>query len=279
MTSRERVRLSLNHREPDMVPIDFGAMRSAGINAVAYYNLKKHLNINYGETEVYDIFQQLAEPEKEIAGLFGADVVQLHRYEPAFGINISCWKDGELFDRITKQYIEDLEKYLDAVAPFIDIIQMVDDLGTQENLQISVKMYRDMIKPYHTRLCRYVRDNYPDVKVFLHSCGAVSELIDDLIEAGIEILNPVQISDRGMDPDRLKKRYGNHITFRGGGVDTQTTLTNGSLEDIRREVKEMMRIFSPGGGYVFTQVHNIQPNISPEKIVTVYKTAQKYRNY
>lgn len=402
VTSRERIRLSLNHQEPDMVPIDFGAMRSTGINAVAYNELKRYLGIGYGETRVYDIFQQLAEPEACIADLFGADVVQLHRYEPAFGINISRWKDGKLndgssclvpegytpvenekgekeirtgstviarmpaaglyydlvyhpyadaktmqdvdsvplasitdteldflkvnaeklhkttdkavlasfggnileaaqadwgyetsfinmaadpelmhyyFDRITRQYIEDLGKYLGAVAPYIDIIQMGDDLGTQESLQISVKMYRDLIKPYHTRIYRYVRDNYPGIKVFLHSCGAVSELIGDLIEAGIDILNPVQLSAKGMDPVNLKKNYGKHITFWGGGVDTQTTLTNGSIGDIKREVKEMMEIFSPGGGYVFTQVHNIQPNISPEKITAVYKTAQKYRNY
>ena len=98
LTSRERVRTALNHEEPDIVPIDFGAMRSTGINAIAYNRLKEYLGIKGGHTKVYDIFQQLAEPEEEIMKIMGADVIQLHRYEPAFGINIAEWKPGKLMD-------------------------------------------------------------------------------------------------------------------------------------------------------------------------------------
>ncbi len=168
-----------------------------------------------------------------------------------------------------------MEKYLNAVGEYIDVIQFGDDLGTQENTQISIQMYRDMIKPYHTRLYQYVRNNFPNVKVFLHSCGAIYDLIPDLIDAGVEILNPVQLSARNMDPIKLKREFGNHLTFWGGGCDTQTTLTFGSLEDIRNEVEELIGIFAPGGGFVFTQVHNIQADISPEKIMELYNTANR----
>jgi len=401
LTSRERVRIALNHEEPDIVPIDFGAMRSTGINAIAYNRLKEYLGIKGGHTKVYDIFQQLAEPEEEIMKIMGADVIQLHRYEPAFGINIAEWKQGKLMDgsdclypkdfnpvvnekgdldivkdgvaiarmpkdgyyfdvihhpyaevrtmddidkipipeitdeeltylekrakelyentnyailasfggnileagqtdwgyerffmemalnpdlihyyleRLTKAYLRDLEKFLNAVGKYIDVIQFGDDLGTQENTQISLSMYKEIIKPYQSRQYQYVRNNYPNVKVFLHSCGSIYDFIPDLIDAGVEILNPVQLSARKMDPVKLKKEFGKHLTFWGGGINTQTTLTFGTIEDIRKEVEELMRIFAPGGGFVFTQVHNIQANIEPEKVVEVYKTANMLRD-
>ena len=139
-------------------------------------------------------------------------------------------------------------------------------------------MYREIIKPYQSRQYQYVRNNYPNVKVFLHSCGSIYDLIPDLIDAGVEILNPVQLSARKMDPVKLKKEFGKHLTFWGGGINTQTTLTFGTIEEIRREVEELMHIFAPGGGFVFTQVHNIQANIEPEKVVEVYKTANSLRD-
>jgi uroporphyrinogen decarboxylase len=138
-------------------------------------------------------------------------------------------------------------------------------------------MYREMIKPYHARQYQYVKNNYPDVKVFLHSCGAIFNLIPELIDAGVDILNPVQISAKGMDPVKLKKEFGKHLTFWGGGANMQYTVNQGSIEDIRKEVKELIEIFSPGGGYVFTQVHNIQSNVPPEKIMAIYETALEYR--
>ena len=169
-----------------------------------------------------------------------------------------------------------MEKYLNAVGEYIDVIQFGDDLGTQENTQISIQMYRDMIKPYHTRLYQYVRNNFPNVKVFLHSCGAIYDLIPDLIDAGVEILNPVQLSARNMDPIKLKREFGNHLTFLGRWMRYPNHLDLfGSLEDIRNEVEELIGIFAPGGGFVFTQVHNIQADISPEKIMELYNTANR----
>ena len=179
--------------------------------------------------------------------------------------------------RLTDAYMRDLEKILNVTAKYVHVIQFGDDLGTQETSQLSPEMYRNIIKPYHSRQFQYVRNHYPDVKVFLHSCGAIWDLIPDLIDAGVEILNPVQISAKGMDPAKLKREYGKYLTFWGGGANMQYTVNRGSIEEIKKEVKELIEIFSPGGGYVFCPVHNIQANVSPEKIMAIYDTALDYR--
>ena len=182
-------------------------------------------------------------------------------------------------ERICRNHLENLKKYLHAVGDYIDVIQFGDDLGTQETTQISVAMYREMIKPYHKELFGYVRKNYPHVKVFLHSCGAISPLIPDLIDAGVEVLNPVQLSARNMDAATLKAEYGRDLTFWGAGISTQTTLPFGSLREIEEEVTKNIEIFSRGGGYVFTQIHNIQAGTDPEKIVAVYDLANRLRHF
>lgn len=402
ITSRKRVRMSLRHEEADMVPVDFGAMRSTGINILAYKNLLRYLSIKDDEVKLYDIFQQLAEPGREILQRFQGDVVQIHRLKTSFGIKNDSWKkwilpdgseclvpygfdpvrnakndleiidggkliarmpaggfyfdqmihpyekvktredidripldvisdeeldflraqaakaynetdyallgafggnvfeagqldwgyeryfmelalDPELIhyynDRLTENHIRNLNKYLDAIGEYLDVIQFGDDLGTQENTQISPEMYREMIKPYHKAQFDVVHSRYPEVKVFLHSCGSILELIPDLIDAGVEVLNPVQISARKMDPVTLKREFGKYLTFWGGGCSMQTTGTFGSVTDIIREVEELIGIFKPGGGFVFTQVHNIQANIEPEKIAAIYDTAAKFRRY
>lgn len=400
MTSRERLKKSLNHEEPDKITIDFGGMRSSGISAIAYNKLKNYLNITKGKTKVYDVFQQLAEPEEEILNRLDADVVQLQRLKPSFGIEIDEWRKSELpdgsecivpkgfkptkndngdfeiyqgdllvakrpksglyfhhvyhpyadvntkdeidkidlpeitdkeieflrsnakklhnntdygilgaYDSIvfesgqidwgyeryyielgtkselikyyhnkrTENHLKNLRRYLDTVGEYIDVINFSDDLGTQKNPQISREMYQEMIKPYHKQVFQYVRKNYPSVKVFFHSCGAIYDLIPDLIEAGVQILNPVQLSADKMDPRKLKNEFGNDLVFWGGGVDTQSTLTFGDIEEIKDEVKRNIEIFAPGGGFVFTQVHNIQANISPERVMTIYISANKLR--
>jgi uroporphyrinogen decarboxylase len=113
--------------------------------------------------------------------------------------------------------------------------------------------------------------------VFLHSCGAIYDYLPDLIDAGVEVINPVQISARGMEPQKLKNEFGKDLVFWGGGANMQETAVKGSLQDIKDEVRRLIDIFSPGGGYVFTQVHNIQANVEPEKILAIYETAKEYR--
>ena len=135
-----------------------------------------------------------------------------------------------------------------------------------------------MIKPYHKKIFRFVRDNYPGVKVALHSCGAIYDLIPDLIEAGVQVLNPVQISARGMDPVRLKREFGKDLVFWGGGADMQQFVAGTSrTEDIYRHSSELIEIFNKDGGFIFNQCHNILDEVSPEKILAIYQAALDYR--
>jgi uroporphyrinogen decarboxylase len=177
-------------------------------------------------------------------------------------------------EKLTEVHLADLARYLNAVGLYIQIIVMVDDLGTQHGLQISPQTYRRWIKPCHTRIYGYVRQYYPEVYVFLHSCGSIYPLIPDLIEAGVQILNPVQISAAGMDPVRLKREFGADLTFWGGGCDTQHTLPHSTPEEVAAEVKRLLGIFAPGGGYVFNQVHNIQADVPPENVMAMLETAR-----
>jgi uroporphyrinogen decarboxylase len=179
-----------------------------------------------------------------------------------------------LLEKLTEFHLVNLARYLDTVGSYIQIIVMGDDLGTQYGLQISPQTYRRWIKPCHTRIYGYVRQHYPQVYVFLHSCGSIYPLIPDLIEAGVQVLNPVQISAAGMDPVRLKREFGADLTFWGGGCDTQHTLPHDTAQGVVTEVKRLLDIFAPGGGYVFNQVHNLQADVPPENVVAMLETAR-----
>jgi len=415
VTGRERVLCAISHREPDKVPIDLGAMRSTGITAVAYSQLKKYLGITAGSTDVYDVVQQLALPEDPILDYVEADVIDLGRafltasedwkdftlpdgspakipsyarFEPdseggwlarsedgtvigtmpqgafylsqtcfplqdwdgrdlsalenlpelmgkvtwsafptapwhepltkghlmeirrrakrlcettesaimaAFGGNLLEWgqylcrndqflvdlvenprKVEALLDKLTEMHLENLEKFLDAIEGYVQVIQMGDDLGTQLALQISPQMYRRFFKPRHKLIYERVRKR-AGLHLFLHSCGAVADLLPDLIEIGVEIINPVQTSARGMDPERLKREFGKDLTFWGGGCDTQRVLPRGTEDEIKEHVRRRVEIFAPGGGFVFTQIHNILPNVPPQNIVAMVEAAKTYR--
>jgi len=179
--------------------------------------------------------------------------------------------------KLSENHLSNLKRVIDAIGEYIQIIIFGDDLGTQNAPLISPNMYREMIKPYHKLQYRYVRDNYPDIKVFLHSCGAIFDLIPDLIDAGVEILNPVQISCVGMEAQKLKREFGKDLTFWGGGANMQHTVVYDSLKGIKDEVRHLIEVFHKDSGYIFNQVHNIQANISPEKIIAIYDTALAFR--
>ncbi|MCP4749429.1 MAG: hypothetical protein GY866_00915 [Proteobacteria bacterium] len=191
--------------------------------------------------------------------------------------------DPELVHRwmefITGMIEERIRTYLGAVGRYIDGIIIADDFGTQKGLQISRNMFQEQIKPYLTRICTLIHETCPHLKILFHSCGSVTPLIPDLIEAGIDALNPVQTTARDMDASMLKREFGDQLTYWGGGVSSQTTLFKGTVEEVEAEVKEKMEIFKPGGGYVFTADHDIQEHVLPEKILAAFQTAQKYREY
>ncbi len=397
MTGRERVAAALEHKEPDLVPIDFGATRSTGINALAYRELLDYLNIEE-EVKVFDFKQLLAEPGEQISRMFGSDCIALHRLAPSAGVQIDEYRrerlmdgkeylvpkgfcpeeqkdgssllivngvpilkrpaDGLYFDdcyhpleetvnefgdyplpgtsekellylkerardlrentdkaivastgisifekgikdwgyeeflvriytepelvksyleQLTEAYLQFLDLYLEAVGPYTNIFQCNDDLGMQTSTLISPQVYRKVFKPYHKKIYSYIKERVPGSHILLHSCGSIYDLIPDLIETGVDALNPVQINAEKMDPGTLKREFGRDITFWGGGCSTQTTLSFGTLEEIEDETKRMIETFAPGGGFVFNQVHNIQSNVSPQRIIKLYETAKRYR--
>jgi len=174
------------------------------------------------------------------------------------------------FNSQVEAYLPRIDDYIDAVKEYIDVIQVNDDLGTQDGLMISKDLYREMIGPYHKKLWGYIKEK-SSKHLLLHSCGSVYDLIPDLIDMGIDALNPVQVSAKDMDTKKLKEEFGDHITFWGGGCDTQQILPNGTTDQVKEEVKKRVGDLSGGGGFIFCQVHNIQPDVPTENILAMYE--------
>lgn len=175
-----------------------------------------------------------------------------------------------LMGRLVDCYEERVRKYVAAVGEYCSVIQVNDDLGTQNGLQLSAPLYREMVKPYHARLWGLIKE-LSGKPLLLHSCGSVYDLLPDLIEIGVDALNPVQVAAANMDSAKLKREFGRHLTFWGGGCDTQEVLARGTPAEIKAEVKRRCADFAPGGGFVFCQVHNIQPDVPPESIMAMYE--------
>jgi uroporphyrinogen decarboxylase len=166
-------------------------------------------------------------------------------------------------------HLAGLRRFLAAVGDSIDVILFGDDLGMQSGPQISPEMYRRIFKPRHSLMWKTARSLAP-AKVMLHCCGGVRELLPDLIDAGLDAINPVQTTCSGMEPQGLKRDFGKDIVFWGGGCDTQEILPRGSAEQVMDHVRQRVRIWSPGGGFVFQQVHNILANVPPANIVAMF---------
>lgn len=405
MNHRERVSKTLNHEEPDRVPIDIGGMRSTGIHSIVYRELRKYLGLDYDSVKLYDVFQQLGYIDHDILDYIGADVAPVNRLKPAFGIRIDDWKQGKLIDgspalvpagfnpvkeegvfkikddeshtiaqrsegslyydqagvyhpladaktkedidreyewqtieeeekeflkvqakklrqetdfaimaefggsiyeqgqllrgykqwyldvagnkdlveylldKLVENYLANLETFIDTLGDKVDIVVFGgDDLGMQDGPQISPDTYQELFFPRHKKMWDFVHEK-TDWKVFLHSCGSIYQLLPYLIEAGVDIINPVHINAKGMEPKRLKENFGNEVVFWGGGCDTQKVLPKKSVEEVRKEVKKNIEVFAPGGGFVFTPVHNIQPDVPTENIEAVYTAAKEYGIY
>ena len=181
----------------------------------------------------------------------------------------------DFLDRLVEIHLKNLERFLSAVGDSIDIILFGDDLGMQSGPQISPEMYQEFFKPRHQLMWAKAKE-LANVKVMLHCCGGVRELLPDLIDAGLDTINPVQTTARGMDPEGLKKDFGKEIVFWGGGCDTQLILLNGNPEEVYAHTKEQIEIMSPGGGFVFQQVHNILPGVPPENIIAMFEAVNDF---
>jgi len=385
-TSHDRVKATLEHREPDRVPFDLGGSVLTGINVIAYGKLRKYLGLPEKPIEIYDAATQLARVDQDMLDRLSVDVrsvdpglaassplatevvnegdyyafddewgitwkmpvkgghyfdMQAHpladaesvadlerfpwpdpldaaRFETmkqradrfvsnekkayilgrhAAGIfEVALWMRGfenffvdlavnpsfasALMDIITEQKMRYWEHALDTVGENALIISEADDLATQRGPMVSLDMYREFIKPRHRRLFEHIKQKAQSrVYIFYHSCGAVADMIPDLIEEGIDILNPIQVSTPGMDTAELKKRFGKDITFWGGGIDTQQVLPRGTPQQVRDEVKRRIEDLAPGGGFVFNTVHNIQGDVPPENIMAMWETLQEFGVY
>ena len=180
---------------------------------------------------------------------------------------------NKVADVLTKLY----DNYLDAVGDYIDVIMYSDDLGCENGPLVSPELYKELVKPAQKRVFEFIKSK-TRAKLFLHSCGSIYKLIPDLIEIGVDIINPVQVAAKDMDTKRLKKEFGNKITF-WGGIDTQHVLPFGTVDDVEEEVKRRISDLAPGGGYVLTAVHNIQAGVPPENICRMYEAAHQYGKY
>jgi uroporphyrinogen decarboxylase len=180
-------------------------------------------------------------------------------------------------DALVEIHLVALDKICSTIGDVVDVIRLSDDLGTNDGPFMSPEMYRRYFKPRHAVLCQYIK-THSQMHPLLHSCGSIYDLIPDLIDAGFEILNPVQLSGRNMDPDRLKREFGRDITFWGGGADTRQVLNRATPSQVKDHVRMLLEVFSPGGGYVLAATHNILSDVPPENIVAMFEAAEEFNN-
>ena len=183
-----------------------------------------------------------------------------------------------LIDRTAQFWMDWFRVFLDEVGDVVDVIMVGDDLAGQLGPLFSPDFYRRVVKPRQKRLVQYIRSR-TDAKIWYHTCGACAEYIPDLLDNGIDVLNPVQISARGMDPAVLKRRFGSRLAFWGGGIDSQNVLPFAGPDEVREHVRRNLAAWKPGGGYVFNSVHNIQAGVPAENIVALYDAAYEFGSY
>jgi len=228
--------------------------------------------------------QLRVETDYALAGVFGGHIfaaAQLIRGMENFMCDLAVDEAfaGGLMDALTEAHMEDFERYIAALGPHLDVICIADDLGMQQGPQLDPAMWRRLVKPRMARLYGFMKSRMGGIKLFLHSCGSVRAFIPDLIEMGVDILNPVQVAAAGMDSRELKAAFGRDIVFWGGGCDTQRVLPLGTPAEVRAEVARRMEDFAPDGGYVFAQVHNVQPDVAPENMAAMWDAAVELGKY
>jgi uroporphyrinogen-III decarboxylase len=185
----------------------------------------------------------------------------------------------QVFDGQCEIAIANLARIYGAVGDRVMVVYLTGaDFGMQTGLFVSPNSYRGLFKPFHRRINDWIH-GHTGWKTFMHTCGSVMPLIGDFIEAGFDILNPLQCSAANMDPKELKQRFGDRIVLWGGGVDTQHTLPFGTPDDVRREVRERIMAFRPGGGYVFNPIHNVQAGVPVENLLAMVEALGQYGSY
>jgi uroporphyrinogen decarboxylase len=184
----------------------------------------------------------------------------------------------KLIGKLADLKMEFWDELLDQIGDVVDIVGEGDDYGTQDSQLIDPDQFRQYYKPHFSRVLKYIKEKAPNVKLMFHSCGNVRPIIPDLIEMGADILNPVHVAAAGMEPFQLKKDFGKDIVFWGGGIDTQKILPLGTIQEVKDDVKMNIDALAPGGGYVFSAIHNIQAEVPPENVMAMWETFMEY-NY
>jgi len=218
--------------------------------------------------------------DRAIIGLFGGNLLEIGQFLYRIDRFLMLLagdpsRAHEFLDRLVGIHLANLETFLGAVGDSIDVILFGDDLGMQNGPQMSTAMYEEFFKPRHAQMWRRAKE-LADVKVMLHCCGGVRPLLPHLIEAGLDAINPVQISCRGMDAAGLKRDFGDQLTFWGGGCDTHHVLPLATPDEIREHVRGQISILKPDGGFVFQQVHNILADVPPDNVIAMFEAASEY---
>jgi uroporphyrinogen decarboxylase len=216
--------------------------------------------------------------DRAIIGLFGGNLLEfgqfLYRNDNFFMLLAGEPEHAHRFlDKLVEMHMRNLDRFLSAVGDCIDVILFGDDLGMQSGPQVSPAMYREYFQPRERIMWQAVKQRAPHLKIMLHCCGGVRELLPGLIDAGLDAMNPVQITCRGMEPVGLKRDFGSRLTFWGGGCDTRDVLSKGTPAQVTENVRQLVKIWQPGGGFVFQQVHNILADVPPANIVAMYDAA------
>ena len=183
-----------------------------------------------------------------------------------------------LLDKLMEGYFKLLDRVIQGVGEYVDLFQFGDDLGSQGGVFIPPDIFKDIFYPRYKKMWDFVHDK-SDIKVFLHSCGSIFELIPYLIDAGLDALNPVQTTTANMEPEKLKKEFGADVTFWGGGSNTRDVLPYKSPAEVSEDVKRRVEVFSKGGGFVFNQIHNVMVDVPPENVIAMFDTAYEFGKY
>ena len=420
MNSRERVIAAINHKEPDRIPIDFGATGQTGINVCALYRLRDYLGLPKKDVDVFEVIQMLGVVDEDLRQIMKSDVIGLNHPEDSMGVpdtgkkkkfimpdgtpcllnagnewdvdpdgSIYMYPQGdrsaprsvkmldhgyffniidrapeydednltpredfknffsvmsdetakyyeneskrlydeteyaiignlagagfgdpgaipapfekhpkgirkfddwvaaqlmypeyveEVFEMQTEYMLKNLQIYKDAVGDRIQIVWISGtDFGTQNGPFMSKDLFEELYKPYYRRVCDWVHNN-TNWKTYIHTCGAITTLLDDIADMGVDIVNPVQLSAKGMDAQLLKDKWGDRLVFWGGGVDTQHTLPSGTPEEVAAQVTERLPVLSRGGGYVFNTIHNIVGDTKAENIWAAFHAVHEYND-
>jgi len=239
------------------------------------------------------IDEQIALYAKEAERLFKETSYALHFVGYSFGMQFGAYFKGidhaiqmiddpdealRMCERVSDQNIMMFDKINKAMGRYLNLISIGDDMGTQRGPLCRPDFIEEFSMPFYKKFCDHVH-NTSDIKVFMHNCGSIKSLIPMIIEAGIDVLNPVQISADNMIPEELKREFGKDIIFWGGGCDTQHVLDSSSPEQVAEHVRGLVRTFKSDGGFVFNQVHNITGLVPPENVIAMFDAAYEESFY